>query len=511
MSNTDHGTNPLQSLGSRTLRGTFWLIFGRTYQQVLLLCKVTVLGRLLGPEEFGLVGIALLTIQFLNTFTHTGFASALVQHPDPTDRDITTAWWVLWGRGILLTVILWWFAPWIAALFHEPKAIPVLRAFGGIQFLSAFTSIGLILLSKKLDFRTLFTCEAWSSTIELIVAVTIAFWCRNVWALVLGGLAGALVRLVVSYLVYPYFPKFTFDVRSACSLFKFGQWLLWGSVMIFIFTKLTDAMSGILFGAAALGIYQMAARFGLLPTNQFGDLFLNTMFPAYSLIQHDLVKLKLIFLKALQVLSLVVFPISVLMMVTIAPLLPTILGSQWAGVVSLVPALAIGGLIQALVRTGSPLFLATGKPRLQFAMDAASAFGTVVLLFPFAKYFGLEGLAWAYAAGNALGIPVWWRFVKQQGQAANRDIMAAILPTALASAALAIIIGIPTRIFLVDHGQWSFFVALLGLTMIGVLFFLVIVLVMERLVPGYKPIGEAVALIKTYLREAKPPLVEGAC
>lgn len=497
----------IQNLGSRTLKGSFWLIFGKAYQQVLLLVKVTILGRLLGPEEFGLVGIALIAIQFLTTCTYTGFAAAMIQKPDLEARDIDTAWWVLLGRGTLIALILWVLSPSIAAIFHEPRAIPVLRAFGAIQIVSAFTSIGVVLLSKNLDFRGVFKYDAWGTALELVVSVAIAFWYRSVWALVWGALAGAMARLIASYVICPYFPKFTFDGRSAWELFKFGQWLLLGSIMIFIFTRATDAMSGIMFGAAALGLYQMASRFGMMSTNHVGDLFLGAMFPAYSLIQNDPAKLKLTFLKVLQVASFVLFPITVLMIFTVAPLLPVLLGAKWAGVVSLVPGVALGGLIQALLRTGSPLFLATGKPRLQFTMDAASVLGIVVCIYPFSKYYGLEGLAWSYAAGTGLGLPLWWRFIKRQSKSSYGEIAVSILPTVLASTTLGLAIFAMNRIFLTEH----FFIGHLLFAVLGLLLFLAITLLLERLVPGYKPMGSTLTLIKNHLRRPGQPQMEGVC
>ena len=504
-------STPVQNLGSRTIKGTFWLFLGKGYQQILLLCKVTILGRLLGPEEFGLVGIALLTVQFLATFTHTGFASALIQQPDLNDRDISTAWWVLLGRGTLIAGVLFLFSPWIAAIFKEPRAIPVLRAFGGIQFLLAFASIGIVLLSKSMEFNKLFKYEAWSSTIELVVAVAIALWYPSVWALVGGIFAGTVVRVVLSYVIYPYFPRFTFDMRSAINLFKFGQWLLFGAMVFYIFSRAADAMSGIMFGVAALGIYQMASRFALLPTSQIGELFLNAIFPAYSLIQNDAEKLKLTFLKVLQIAAFVIFPLTALMIVVVAPIIPMVLGVKWVGVVSLIPGVALGGMIQAMLRTGAPLFMAKGKPKLLFAVDLISALGVLILIYPFAKYFGLVGLAWAYFAGLALGIPLWWHMVKSQSGLSNREIMVAILPTLLASAILAISVGIPAKIFLSGHILWFFFSGLAVLSMVGIILFLILTLMMERLIPEYKPISNTLALMKTYFNSSKGEVTEVFC
>lgn len=511
MSSLEHGSVSINNLGGRTLKGTFWLVVGKGYQQTLLLGRAIILGRLVGPEEFGLMGIALLTIQFLNTFTQPGFASAMIQKPDLEDREIVTAWWVLLGRGTFIALILWGLSPWIAAIFHEPRAIPVLRAFGGIQFLSAFTSIGVVLLAKNLDYRAFIKYDAWGTALELVVSVSIAFWYRSVWALVFGALAGALARLIASYVICPYFPKLTFDGRSAWEFFKFGQWILLGTIMMFAFTRTTDTMSGILFGAAGLGLYQMASRFGLMATNQIGEIFFHGFFPVYSLIQNEAAKLKVTFLKVLQVSFFVICPITVIMILSVTPLLPFLLGAKWGGVVSLVPGIALGGLIQALLRVGSPLFLATGKPRLQFTMDAASALGIVVFIYPFSKYYGLEGLAWSYAAGTSLALPLWWRFIKRQSQSSAREICVSILPTVLASATLGLTLFIATRVFLLGRSGWTFLVGHLVLDILGLVLFLITTLLMERLFSAYKPLGNTVALIKNHLRKSGQPEIEAVC
>lgn len=506
-----HESTSVQNLGSRTIRGTFWLVLGKSYQQILLLVKITILGRLLGPEEFGLLGIALLVVQFIATFTYTGFDWALIQQPNLQEKDISTAWWVILGRGTFIALVLFFLSPWIAAIFKEPRAIPVLRTFAGIQFLLGFASIGIVLLFKGMQFKKLFKYEASISTVELAVSIIIALWYRNVWALVGGILAGMVVRVGLSYIIYPYMPRFTFDRRAAVKLFKFGQWILFSDIVFYVFTRSADAMSGIVFGAAALGIYQMASRCALMPTNQIGELLLSAFFPAYSLIQDDAEKLTRVFLKVLQMSLLIIFPLTALMIVVVAPIIPLVLGAKWAGVVNLIPGVALGGMIQAMLRNGTPLFAAKGKPKLKFAVDLTSALGVLIFIYPFSKYFGLVGLTWAFAAGLALAIPVWWRLVQSQCGLSGKELMVAIFPTLLASGILALAIGIPVKMFLSDHILWFFLSGLAILSIIGVMLFFILIIIMERYVPGYKPINSSVALIKTYLNASKGPVTEAFC
>jgi len=497
--NLKEGVPPLgQDLGRRTFEGSLWILADRLYRQLLFLGSAVVLGRLLSPKDFGLVGLGALAVQFLGVLTYTGYGEALVQRPHLTEGEIHTAWWVTLGRAAAIGVILWAAAPFIAGLAHEPAATPILRALAAVQLLSGLTSVGPALLYKEMQFRQLFKLEAWGATINLLVAVVVALWWRSVWALVLGVVAGTGVRVVVSYVLYPYQPRWVFDWRAARELFRFGQWLLLTACLYFFATKGIDVLSGFIFGAVALGLYQMASRFALLPTNHLGEMFLQAMFPAYSLMQDDPQRLRRSFLKVLQVTTFMIFPLSAVIAVALGPALPLFLGPKWQGVVSLVPALAVGGAVQALLRTGPPLFLATGRPSLQFAMDAASCLGILLFIYPLSRVFGLAGLAWSYALGLSLGLPLWCRFVCRQTQARVPDLAATIAPALAGSLMLAAVIWLPNQKLYWSPLTWTAFGRLLFFAGLGALAYLLFIMLLERVLSAYQPVRDSVNLVQKW-------------
>jgi len=492
-----------QSLGKRTLKGAIWLLIGRIYRQVLFLGRALVLGRLLAPHDFGLVGLGDLAIMFLGVLTYTGFGEALVQRPIITPAVIHTAWWVMLGRSLALASALWFMAPFIAALAHAPAATPILQALALVQVLSGFTSMGTILLNKDMEFRKLLKLDVCGVTIDLLVAITAAILWRNAWALVLGAFAGTLTRVIVSYIVHPYRPRLVFDLQEAGKLFRFGKWLLFSGFLYFLISKGTDVMSGFIFGATSLGLYQMASRFGLLPTNHLGEIFSQVLFPAYSLIKDDPQKLTAAFLKVIQVVTVVIFPLSAIMVVAIGPALPMLLGAKWQGVVSLVPGLALGGAVQTLLRTGGPLFMATGRPRCFFGLDLASSLGIVLCIYPLSRLLGLEGLAWSYAVGVSFGIPIWWGFVRRQSRAKPSELLVSLAPALLAGLLLAATIWFPCQIFHLDLSKWSSLGWLTMLVMIGSLVYGTFILLAERCLSDYQPIRASIKLIQTGLRKER--------
>jgi O-antigen/teichoic acid export membrane protein len=261
-------------------------------------------------------------------------------------------------------------------------------------------------------------------------------------------------------------------------------------------TKGADMLSGFLYGATGLGLYQMASRFALLPTNHIGETFYQALFPAYSQMQADPEKLRGAFLKVLQVASVIIFPLATLMALVGGPLIFLVMGSKWQGVVSLVPGLALGGALQALTRTAPPLLLATGKPEYHFFITINSVTGLALSIYPLYLLGGLAGLPWAYALGFASSLPLWWHLVRRQSKASSRDLMISLGPACLACLLLAVGIGLPIRFFHLQVLQWGALTWLLPLAAVGTALYFAVILAGERLLPGYQPIQNSWRLIK---------------
>ncbi|NLH16302.1 MAG: lipopolysaccharide biosynthesis protein [Phycisphaerae bacterium] len=87
--------------------------------KLLGVVSLFVLTNLLGSAKWGLLGIASLVISTLNTFTQTGFTTALVQKHDDARDYLDTAWTIELVRGILVCALLWIAAPWAAVFFDQ--------------------------------------------------------------------------------------------------------------------------------------------------------------------------------------------------------------------------------------------------------------------------------------------------------------------------------------------------------------------------------------------------------
>ena len=184
-----------------------WVLALRIVNRGLGFIRTIILAGLLAPEDFGLLGIGMLSIAAIETFSQTGFGHALIQKKENIDSYLDTAWTVSAIRGIVLFLILFISAPLIAKFFNSEQATLVIRVIAVSTLITGFKNVGVLHFFKKLEFNKQFVYEFSGTLVDLSVAIALAFILRNVWALVWGGLAGNLLRLFMSYLLHPYRPR----------------------------------------------------------------------------------------------------------------------------------------------------------------------------------------------------------------------------------------------------------------------------------------------------------------
>ncbi|MCX6984830.1 MAG: oligosaccharide flippase family protein, partial [Lentisphaerae bacterium] len=197
----------------------------RIVQQIFGLARLVILARLLAPHDFGLMGIALLTMSTIETFSQTGFQQALIHKKENIESYLDAAWTVLIMRGLVLFGILYFAAPFAASFFDVPEAKPIIQVIGLSVLFQALTNIGVIYFQKELEFNKEFIYQFAGTLADFTVAILAVLILRNVWALVFGLLAGNGVRCIMSYVIHPYRPRLSPDLAKAHQLFGFGKWI----------------------------------------------------------------------------------------------------------------------------------------------------------------------------------------------------------------------------------------------------------------------------------------------
>jgi len=395
------------SLTGRVVKGAAWVFAGKLAGRGMSLVRLVVLARLLSPEDFGLFGIVMLAIATLETFTQTGFNTALIQRRDNTEDYLDTAWTVQIIRGFVLAGLLYASAPLVGWFFDEPRAIPLLRVMCISVAVGGFVNIGTIYFRKELRFHKQVIWDTASSFVGLVVGIVLAYQLRSVWALVWAGLAAAPVRVLLSYAIHPYHPRARFDASQANELFRFGKWMLGSSVVVLLATRLDHMMLGKVLGAGALGIYTIAYTISNMPATEITHLANAVMMPAYAKIGDDRRRLGNVFLQVFELVMSLAIPLTAFIILAAPQIVLGLLGSQWEAAVLPLRILALAGLLRSVNATSGPLFVGSGRPHMAFWINLSRAAVIAVATYPLTRLFGVPGAGVAVVLALGSTLPIW--------------------------------------------------------------------------------------------------------
>lgn len=384
-----------ETLTRKVVKGGIWVSIGFSIEKVLGFIRSVVLARLLMPEDFGLMGVAIVAIGGLTVFTNTGIEPAIIQRKKIDKYLLNTAWVISVGRGCILALLLFVSAPLIATFFSKEKLIPILRVISIIFLVSGIRNIGFVLLQKELDFRRRTYFKACTGSLTTMAAIVLAFMFRNVWALVFAEVIGSILGLIGSYFIHPFRPSFTFKFKHARELISFGKFIFIEGIIIYLITRGDDAVVGKVIGITGLGYYTLAYTVANMFTRDITGIVTEVVFPAYAKIQDEKDKLAAGYLKVLTITSFIIFPTAGLLFAFSPEFVKIIYGPKWLPIILTLQILCFLGVFRAIGATMGPVFTGTGRPDILMKIKLRELGLMVIIIFPFVKYWGINGAAMA--------------------------------------------------------------------------------------------------------------------
>ncbi|EMA40677.1 export protein [Halococcus hamelinensis 100A6] len=395
---------PGESLSERAVTSGVWVTITNVLDRFLQLVIVLFVARIIGPDDYGVMALALVVMSGLTQLSRLGIDAALIQREEANvDAYLDTAWMMQNARGVLVAAILFLVAPFMAspAVFDQPELTPVLRVLALSPLLSGLQNPGLLYLKKDLRFDKQFFYTISGTVFYVLVALGVAFVTQSVWALVFGLVASDFVRLIASYIVDDYRPWPRFDLGHARELFGYGKWIFASGVVLFLIMEGDDAFVGWYLGAAVIGLYQLGYQISNAPATEVTQTISSVVFPTYAKMQNDERQLRDGFFKTVQLTTFVSFPVAVGIAAVAPTFVNTFLTEEWGPMVPLIQLLAAWGLLRSLGATTGPLFQAIGRPEIATKIQFGKLVIIALLIYPATARYGAVGTA-LVIVGNSL-------------------------------------------------------------------------------------------------------------
>jgi O-antigen/teichoic acid export membrane protein len=379
------------SLKTKTVHGVLWV--GLYYITNLLISLIInlILARLLLPEDFGMVAMAMILINSLLLFQGLGINAALIRWADVSTCVTSTAFYLILGVSLSLAIVGYFITPSIAIFFDNATLMPVIKVLILTIIIGATGVVPATLLDKHLEFRK----QIWLSLVPTLVfgftATLLAWLGAGVWSIVWAKLIQTTLSAILVWFVSSWRPTWEFDVAVAQQLFVYGKDITFTSVLIFIFLTVDNTIVGKLLGEHALGLYTTAFIWGNLSATSIGAIFGRVLFPTFAVLQHDLPRTRKLFLKVLRFISIFTLPIAVGLAVIAEDMVSSLYKPEWIDMVPLIQVLAVYGMLRSLGTILGPLFMACGRQALMLKIVTFQVLLAVILIYPVTMRFGAIG------------------------------------------------------------------------------------------------------------------------
>lgn len=361
-------------LRTRAIKSTAWYAGTRVWTQLLSWAVTIVLARLLVPADYGLFGLALSVITFLEMFHEFGLGIVIVQRRDLTRQQLNTIFWVVLGISFLTAAIAFLAAPAIARFYGEAGLTGIVRTLAAILLVNAFGLVSYNLLTKEIDFRRRSLGESAGVVAATATALSLAALGHGVWALVLGELARAVVRNGALVALCEWRPGLDCSWRGMRSVLDFGANVVGATFVQHSAALVNTAVLGRLIGMTGLGLFSVS---GSLASNSFQKLsmvIINQLsFPVFAKVQDDSDRLRRYFLTVSRYTAVMALPLQIGLLLVAHDFVLLVLSDKWMAVVPLLRIHCLGAMWMILTAPAGTAMNARGRAALMFRFTLCSS------------------------------------------------------------------------------------------------------------------------------------------
>jgi len=369
-----------------------------SFNRLVGIISTLILARLLIPNDFAIVAIIVIVIQFFEILSDSGTHHYLIQKTHLDDDDLNTAFsldLLLKSSLFLLTFPIGYT---ISQWYQIDSLFPALIVAALSMLIKTLKNPGYSLLIKELDYKQIFKLSLIQKSIAFSITITWAVISPTFWAIVMGELTSAIVLAIGSYIIHNYRPQFS--LKKLKEQWLFSKWSLLRGITGFTRSHIDTIFVSKLFPQNQLGAYHLHRDIAVMPSLM---IIKPLMEPLISLLAKS---------KNTSHVFAFQFRVSFLfLMVILLPLTGTLwnfsegityilLGEQWLKYHELLKYFSLLFITYSLLALMDDSFIALGKIKALFYFDLASTItlvaGLLLLntanIIDFALYRGMIGI-----------------------------------------------------------------------------------------------------------------------
>ena len=444
----------------RVRSAVIWRWGSQVASQLVTWTVTIVIVRLLDPHDYGLFAMTGAVLAAFNFLSGWGFANSLIPAERIDQRQVGQVFGMLLLSNGALAIALFLAAPLAAVYYHQPMVADMLRLQAVIFLTTPFIALPTALLSRRLDFKSQARANLASAFAGAAVGLTLALLGYGVWALVwapiaIFGIRALALTIAARMLVIP-----VFDFRGAGGIVRFGSALMLSQLFWIVQSQADIFIAGRAFSTHDLGLYSEALFVALIFTGRFLPPLNEVAFPAYAELAKAGKPIAPAFLKGVRMIMLLTAPFYIGLSLVAGPLIETMFGPKWLGMIPILAGLALAMPAMALQICCSPATNALGRAGSYLLTNAA---GAVIMpaCFLIGVSYGAPGLVASWQVAAPLLLAITLAVTLPKIGARWLDLAVSLIPVVLCCTVMATVV-------VLVHGRITDLAAAIRLAIMGV-------------------------------------------
>jgi O-antigen/teichoic acid export membrane protein len=390
----------LEAIRTRLRGGMVWGAVGVGSGRVLQFVTTLILARILAPEHFGALAVALVVQTIAMNITELGATAALARADRDPKEIAPTIFTIGLVTSALLTGAVFICAPALAAAMGDPAATPVVQIMAFTVLLAGLSGVPAAMVWRDYLQRPRAVVEIAGTVCTLLLVFPMALDGWGAFALAWSRLGGQLLTAAGYWLITPQRFRPGFDRTAAGYVLRLGMPLAMANLVVFATLNLDYIVVGRELGAAELGVYLLAFNLASLPSNLITAVIRTVAVPTFGRL-HGAGRLAGAAPGMLGTGAYLAMPVSALLVGLADPLIRVLYGQAWGGASTAMIGLGIFGAGRILTEVLADLCVGAGRTGGLFWVQVAWFATLLPALLAGASWGGLAGV------GAAQAVVVW--------------------------------------------------------------------------------------------------------
>jgi len=388
-------------LKQKLITSAKWSGLGRLAAMISDFSFGIILARLLLPSDFGVIAILTVFVSFLGVFVNSGFSQALIREKNVSNIDYSTVFYFNLIVAVLVFIISFFSAPYIAAFYENANISLYLRVLSISLFIDAFVLVQQSILTKEMNFKMLSIISISSSLFSGITSICLAFYGFGIWSLILKSLLKDSLILLFTIYIVKWKPQIKFSILSFQKYFRYGVYMLGSSLLSQFYNNIFSLTVGKIFSPSVLGFYNRAELFKNTLSQNIDGIISGVSYPALASLQDDKVEFVNYYKNILQFSFYIVSILMISLMFNAEALIRILLGEKWMGSVEILQYLCVIGLLFPINSVTVNSISVTGRSNIYFKFQIYSIIGCLISLV-FGYYFGMISMIIGFVISSFL-------------------------------------------------------------------------------------------------------------